>query len=226
MRSVHVVVIFVGLFGCESKEQQGPQGVAGPMGEPGAAGLPGSVGAVGPAGPAGPAGPQGPQGPMGLPGTSVGFTVVDANGSLLGRLVTLDVQRTSAPSILMFMDGAGLLWKVFLSAPFLGSVVGAGDCGGGLYPNANCTGVPLSPGQPTLRNAPCDTAFSNGLFVAPGPAFWAIVSNVQVPALSKVTQLPPPSNPPTRCDPVTGVSGFVLQMVTAPPTPVLPLTIQ
>jgi hypothetical protein len=68
----------------------GPQGPAGPQGAPGAQG---AAGPQGPAGPQGAAGPEGPAGPQGPPGPSGGaaFQVVDANGAVLGPVVTFEM---------------------------------------------------------------------------------------------------------------------------------------
>lgn len=68
---------------------QGPQGEIGPQGPEGPrgyAGADGAQGTVGPQGPAGPAGPQGEPGPAGGDGPS--YVVVDANGEVVGEVVT------------------------------------------------------------------------------------------------------------------------------------------
>ena len=86
------------------------------------------VGPQGPQGPAGPTGPTGPQGPEGPPG---GFEVVDANDTVIGRMIWAD------------WVSFGVMLPVGTESYLVGvRVTGAwhGFRGGVLFESADCTG--------------------------------------------------------------------------------------
>src|SRR5205085_344361 len=103
----------------------GAMGAPGPTGPPGATGIAGATGAIGPIGPAGAAGgPVGPTGPAG------GFNVVDGNGTVRGRFLSL------SGNTLSFRDDSGQIWDV---NTFDGTLAGCflyyatGDCSGAAH---------------------------------------------------------------------------------------------
>ena len=125
---------------------QGPQGPPGPPGVAGPPGEPGAPGAAGPPGAPGPMGPPGPQGGVGATGGSGGMSVVAANGTRLGTIVSFDIGQTALVALqdnetwlVVPVDAQGIVPTAFYA----------------LYADATCSGqayVPMeSNPAPLLR---------------------------------------------------------------------------
>lgn len=115
---------------------RGPAGPAGPQGPQGPQGLAGLTGAQGPAGPVGPAGPQGAQGPQGPAGQAAGVTVVAADGTTVGTVLsfqpgvsTLVTLQDQGVALVVPINPDGIVPTSFYA----------------LYADAQCTSTPWLP---------------------------------------------------------------------------------